>query len=306
MIKRTVKGWIPFWGDKWLFGSMRIEFDVTERGIWWDLMALAMKDDGYIRANEDTPYLSQQLAGMLIIPEDLLIKTIDKFVAANKYVRLKNGTLKIANWDKYCFTDRHMRRVQEQEMSAETDTMSKDADRQGEVADTRKERNGKEKNGKENIIKEKVTFNFETEKFENIKEKDIGRWKETYPACDIKQELLYMVDWLISNPSKKKSNYVRFISNWLRKQQDRGGTKKEFKPSQIGRSTKKTTLEQDEYYKARQKKEAEIRAKYKRDISDIRKVKDKKAWDILQEKIADELREWSMNYRESKGGQLEK
>ena len=26
--------WIPFWGDKWLFGSMRIEFGVAERGVW--------------------------------------------------------------------------------------------------------------------------------------------------------------------------------------------------------------------------------------------------------------------------------
>jgi len=76
------------------------------------------------------------------------------------------------------------------------------------------------------------------------------------------------------------------------------------KPSQVGQSTKKTTPEQDEYYKARQKKEAEIRAKHKRDISDIRKAGDTKAWDILQEKIAEELREWSMNYRkEKKGGQ---
>ena len=27
------------------------------------------------------------------------------------------------------------------------------------------------------------------------------------------------------------------------------------------------------------------------------------AWDILQDKMAEEAREWSINYRESKGGQ---
>lgn len=114
MIKRTSRNWIPFWGDKWLFGSMRQEFDVAERGIWWDLMPIAMKDEGFIRANEDTPYLTQQLAGMLIIPEDLLERTIEKFIEKGKYTRLENGTLYITNWNKYCFTDRHMRRFEEE------------------------------------------------------------------------------------------------------------------------------------------------------------------------------------------------
>ena len=79
--------------------------------------------------------------------------------------------------------------------------------------------------------------------------------------------------------------------------------RKEYQPSQVGRSTKKTTPEQDKYYKARQEKEKEIKAKYKKEISDIRKTGDKEAWDILQDKMAEEAREWSINYRESKGGQ---
>jgi len=152
MIKRSSRNWIPFWGDKWLFGSMRIEFDVTERGIWWDLMSIAIKDEGFIRANEDTPYLTQQLAGMLIIPEDLLEKTIEKFIEKGKYTRLKNGTLYITNWNKYCFTDRHMRRFEdesEDEMSAEKDTMSGNADKVGAVADTREEKIRVDKNREE-------------------------------------------------------------------------------------------------------------------------------------------------------------
>jgi len=140
MIKRTSRDWIPFWGDKWLFGSMRQEFDVAERGIWWDLMSIAMKDEGFIRANEDTPYPIQQLSGMLIVPEDLLKKTIEKFIKKAKYTKLKNGTLYITNWNKYCFTDRHMRRFETDDsdkLSAEKDTMSETEDTEGTVADTR-------------------------------------------------------------------------------------------------------------------------------------------------------------------------
>jgi len=166
MIKRSSRNWIPFWGDKWLFGSMRIEFDVAERGIWWDLMAIAMKDEGFIRANEDTPYPIQQLAGMLIVSEELLKKTIEKFIKRGKITRLKNGTLKITNWKKYCFTDRHMRRLgmeaEDDEMSEETDTMTESEDSEGEVADTRIDKNRTEMNRKEKIrIKDKVEEDFE-------------------------------------------------------------------------------------------------------------------------------------------------
>jgi len=152
MIKRSARNWIPFWGDKWLFGSMRQEFDVAERGIWWDLMPIAMKDEGFIRANEDTPYPIQQLAGMLIVPEDLLERTIEKFIEKGKYTKLKNGTLYITNWNKYCFTDRHMRRLEdepEDEMSAEEDTMSEKEDQVGTVADTREDKIRVDKNREE-------------------------------------------------------------------------------------------------------------------------------------------------------------
>ena len=41
-----------------------------------------------------------------------------------------------------------------------------------------------------------------------------------------------MADWLKSNPEKKKSNYRAFISRWLKKQQDQGGSDKSKKSYQ--------------------------------------------------------------------------
>ena len=60
----------------------------------------------------------------------------------------------------------------------------------------------------------------------NIKEKDMELWVKAYPACNVKHELLAMGDWLKSNPEKRKSNYRAFISRWLKKQQDQGGSSK--------------------------------------------------------------------------------
>jgi len=119
--------WIPFWVDKWIFGSMRIEFEPEERAIWLDLLALGAKDDGFIRANEDTPYPIRQLAGMLLIDGELLERTIGKLIKKSKLEKLSNGTLYIKTWKKYQLTKRHQRRYEipeEDNESEEEDIVS--------------------------------------------------------------------------------------------------------------------------------------------------------------------------------------
>lgn len=52
----------------------------------------------------------------------------------------------------------------------------------------------------------------------------IASWGSAYPACDIDRQLAAMSAWLTANPAKaRKSNWARFITNWLSRQQDRGG-----------------------------------------------------------------------------------
>lgn len=52
-------------------------------------------------------------------------------------------------------------------------------------------------------------------------------WDElakAYPACDIRRQMLAAEQWLKSNPAKAhKSNWRRFVTNWLQREQDRGG-----------------------------------------------------------------------------------
>lgn len=106
----------------------------------------------------------------------------------------------------------------------------------GQQADTDKKEDKNEKNerSKEKDMlgtkksvpsSSKIIFSFQDKKFKGITNEDITLWSETYPACRIKSELLKMGDWLLSNPTKKKKNYRRFISNWLTRSQDKGGTK---------------------------------------------------------------------------------
>ncbi len=227
MKKRTPdKFWFPWWPDKWIFGSVRIECSPAERGIWVDLLSFASKDDGYIRANEETPYLLKQLAGILLIEEKELEDAIEKFIKLGKLKRTKEGTLYIIKWNKYQFSKRHKRRVEVSNGNPSLkDSKEHNIKEEDKIEDDRN-RCPKTRTPSPQKRTLKIFFNFESEKWENIQKKDIERWGKTYSACDIEYELLSMADWLISNPEKKKSNYKSFISRWLRKEQDRGGTKK--------------------------------------------------------------------------------
>jgi hypothetical protein len=71
-----------------------------------------------------------------------------------------------------------------------------------------------------------IDFNFDTHKFIGIDDTHIKEWKEAYPAIDIITELKKMAQWLLSNPTKKKKNYRKFITNWLGIAQQRGGDRK--------------------------------------------------------------------------------
>ncbi|MBS6395850.1 MAG: helix-turn-helix domain-containing protein [Clostridiales bacterium] len=60
----------------------------------------------------------------------------------------------------------------------------------------------------------------------NVPLPKIEQWQQAYPAVDVRQELLRMISWLNANPKRKKTKrgVDRFITTWLSKEQDRGGT----------------------------------------------------------------------------------
>lgn len=74
-------------------------------------------------------------------------------------------------------------------------------------------------NSKKEILKEKVEFC--NSLFQNIPEALMSKWKESCPGIDIKREIAKAEAWVISNPKLKKSNWSRFLTNWMVRAQDR-------------------------------------------------------------------------------------
>ena len=218
--RETKQKWFPFWADKWIFGSMRIEFGPEERAIWVDLLCLASKDEGHIRANEETPYPIRQLAGMLVVEEEEMEKAIEKFVEKKKLIRTKSGTLLVAKWDKYQISDRHKRRV-EKEMtgdeditSGEADTMSAKSDSNNNIKNIKNNNNKKKKN----IKKKKSGNNSLSQKnsHQNGFEKEFEQFWDAYPkkvAKDYAKEkfMILMRKGELENVRKAFNGYVDYL-----------------------------------------------------------------------------------------------
>lgn len=117
--------WLPLWRQKWLMGSTRWELEPAQRAVFVDFLCLAGGDDGYIRANPETPYPLPYLAGTLHVSLDVLTSTIERCIEVGKLKRDDRGCLFVCSWAEYQLNPRHKKRLlaeTERETNTETDT----------------------------------------------------------------------------------------------------------------------------------------------------------------------------------------
>lgn len=82
------------------------------------------------------------------------------------------------------------------------------------------EKNGEK--GKTNTfsVEPKIDFDAEGITWLNISESLLAIWKTTYPAIDVIGQLKKAAAWVDANPKQRKSNWKRFLVNWLCRAQD--------------------------------------------------------------------------------------
>jgi len=223
------KFWFPWWPDKWIFGSMRVECTVEERAIWMDLLCLASKDDGYIRANEETPYPLEQLAGMLRVPEDMFIKAIEKFIklkdkdGKGKLTRTEYGTLYVTKWEEYQFSERHKRRIE----GAMAEKTAIKAEKEAPILHyntlNKNTLNNKKEEQQINISREEeILIDEELKTVKGIGEKKremvicyLRELSMEFPEIDFVHEMKKKCTWWRDNPLTKRSNIHLQIRNWF-------------------------------------------------------------------------------------------
>lgn len=97
-----MRRWIKLWVRESLTGTIRFDFTPAERGVWYDLLALAgnCRLEGVIAAGAGSPYPHSWIAGTLNIPLELLEATLTK---CEKSGRVKENTdgIHILSWARY-------------------------------------------------------------------------------------------------------------------------------------------------------------------------------------------------------------
>jgi len=301
--------WIPLWVEKWLWGSTRLELEHDERAIWIDLLVIASKDDGYIRANEDIPYLDLQLAGLLCCDADLLKRTIEKCIKYKKIEKLKNGTFRIINWDAYQLTDRHKRRL----MSDKADIMSEKTATKTKTKTNTKTNTKTLKEGTPLKAKEKkINKKFFIEKWNafavNRKLPEITTitgQREVHLKARISSEDFFCFDellntieeqpWLLGKNDKGWRISFDWIINAANYTKIMEKTYLHLSPrrEETGQSQKKQTQEEKKRSDLIAEKRAELQTKYKKEFDEIIERKDQRALDLLSGKINAEVAAYS-------------
>jgi hypothetical protein len=303
MGKTDAMKWFPLDVDSWLYGSTRLELAADECAVWIDFLALGAKDNGHIRANIGFPYPIPALAGLLGRPVELIERTIDKCLRIHsadpdekpKLTKLGDGTLYITNWENYQFSKRWVRKLNKMcespDSSAETERGSGKTEPYNIVSS----------NVLSHKKKSEIQFDAAGRRWIGIEPEDIDRWKSVYPACDIPVELDRMIEWLLANPTKTKSNYRRFIVNWLSRTQDRGGSSPSARtPSsemRVGANPKREwTL--DEWQRTRDLIERNVRSEGMRQVIDGKVTTEK-----FERRVAEVMADWDRDHPKPGGRQ---
>jgi hypothetical protein len=70
-----------------------------------------------------------------------------------------------------------------------------------------------------------ISFDYTAWQFKNITADDLAQFRAAYPAVDVEGEILRAAQWLRANPRRRKKQLRQFLTRWLSKEQERGGSR---------------------------------------------------------------------------------
>ena len=197
-----------------------LEMPPTSQNLYFHL-GMRADDDGFV-AN---PNKIMKSIGSCV--DDLRVLTAKRFV-----IGFENGIIVIKHWkinnyipnDRYratCYID-EKKRLQLKENGSYTECIQDVSN-----LDTQ-DRLGKDRLGKDRLLGVAVYFHGD---YFDVSETQHEKYSAAYPGLDFIGEYNRMSVWLDNNPRKRKSDYPRFINNWLSRQYKERAAKNEPKKS---------------------------------------------------------------------------
>ena len=330
---RIIDTWFPLWIDKWIFGSTRHELIVKQddgtivdlRGVFIDLVALAKKDDGYIRANDTTPYPLEQLAGLFCVPIEHLKLAISACITNGKLSEPTPGVYYLISNEIYELSGRHKRRMSDSSdmTSAKADMTSVKMDVSPLLSSPLNLINSS------SIDAEKTDGNLDPERPERM---TISTMMATWNAF-AKEHGLSQITVIPKGSKRERLSRARIADkdfhfknvldhslsqSFLFGENDRGWRmtfdwiiaptnypkvlerqylRAKDQRMRVGENATKKTPETERYWSEREKAMQSIRDKYAKEIENARENGDRKSIEKIETAIRNEIAEWSKEYK---------
>jgi hypothetical protein len=173
----------------------------TQYRIFTYLMLVAREKD----QNGSFTYDENDIAWRLRRPKAQINNTTQKLIEL-EIITIENNILTFINWSKrqYKSDDINARVKRYREKN---ETLHETLENRTEQIQNRTERK-----------KEKISF--DQNHFLNIPDDLKTKWKSIAPGISVDMEITKAEAWVLSNPKLKKSNWSRFLTNWIVRAQD--------------------------------------------------------------------------------------
>ena len=208
--------WFRFWNDS-VNDIKLLQLSDYEYRIWTYLLSYASSIDS-VSGQLQTTFKSLSLHFHQRFNH--FSRCIETFQNLGLITVDEQGFITIINWNKRQFlSDNAYERVKKYRELKKKRNVSSNVSVTAPETETETER-------KKYIKKEKIEF--QENHFVNIPDALMEKWKSIAPGISVRQEITKAEAWVLSNPKLKKSNWSRFLTNWIVRAQDRahntGGT----------------------------------------------------------------------------------
>jgi len=301
------RNWIKLYVDQCLRGTMISELSAVQRWIWVGLLLMAgdSSQEGliFLRKDENGAYVGYSeatIAELLGVSKDEFISATNKMILHEKISIDKNRVIKILNWSKY--QSEYQR--QKPYRSGGQDYLRKEGDKKNsnlscnssnaleEDRDLDIDRDLEKDTEILNLLSKVKNYPFSKEKDSEF----IKGLKTEFPDVDILEKVKQVtINWL-KFPLTKKSRPRVQIRRWVTNEQK--WQKEGQQEKKVGVSTHAPSKKEDDYDKARAIKMKKLQEKYQPEIDKAMKAHASDWLDEIDNKIKEEMAEFSRNYRE--------
>lgn len=212
---------------------------IAARGLWMDMLCLMFESDrrGFLQAPTGKPYSHEQLARMTGCLPDEVSRLLAELETSGVYSRTAHGVI----FSRRIKRDEENRAENRSRQNNYRNSNKTIRNSNADVTPDVTRLSHPSSSSSSSSIKSSSPVAFQLPAIGgsafDVTEEHLAKWRGLYLAVDVEAEVRKMIGWLDSQPAKRKTirGTPAFVSRWLGRAQDQGGS-----PANLQRSPGRT------------------------------------------------------------------